>query len=44
VPVIVCTILPQAELASVLGAAEFIAKPVRRQALLSALDRLVGTG
>ncbi len=40
VPVIVCTILPQAELASVLGAAEFIGKPVRRQALLSALDRL----
>lgn len=42
IPVIVCTILPQAQLAAMLGAAEFIAKPVRREALLTALDRLVG--
>lgn len=38
-PVIVCTILPQGELALALGAAEFIRKPVARTALLSALDR-----
>ncbi|MBI2939336.1 MAG: response regulator [Chloroflexi bacterium] len=39
VPVVVCTILPQEQLALTLGAAAFIRKPVTRQALLSALDR-----
>jgi CheY-like chemotaxis protein len=38
-PVIVCSILPQAQLAASLGAAGFIAKPVSRAALLEALDR-----
>jgi CheY-like chemotaxis protein len=39
VPIIVCTILPQEQLALTLGAAEFIRKPVSRKTLLSALDR-----
>ena len=39
IPTIVCTILPQEQLALDLGATEFIRKPVSRQALLSALDR-----
>jgi CheY-like chemotaxis protein len=38
-PVLVCTILPQEQLALTLGAAAFIRKPVSRQNLLSALDR-----
>jgi CheY-like chemotaxis protein len=38
-PVVVCTILAQKELASTLGAAAFVKKPVKRQAFLSALDR-----
>jgi len=39
VPIIVCTILPQEQLALTLGAAEFIQKPFNRQTLLAALDR-----
>ena len=39
VPVIVCTVLAEAELALALGAAEFIRKPLTRPALLAALDR-----
>jgi CheY-like chemotaxis protein len=39
IPVIICTILPQEQLAQTLGAADFIRKPVHRQALLSALGR-----
>jgi CheY-like chemotaxis protein len=39
IPVIICSILPDAELARDLGAADFIRKPVRKTALLSALDR-----
>jgi CheY-like chemotaxis protein len=42
VPVIVCTILPQEDLALTLGAAAFLRKPVSREALLSALDRQLG--
>jgi CheY-like chemotaxis protein len=41
VPVIVSTVLPYEQLASTLGAAEFLPKPVSREALLSALDRWV---
>ena len=41
VPVVVCTILAQEALALSLGASDFIRKPVTRQALLAALDRLV---
>lgn len=39
VPVIVCTILPQEQLALALGAAAFIRKPVTREALLAVLDQ-----
>lgn len=41
VPIIVCTILPQKQLALSLGAAEFLRKPISREALLSALDRQI---
>jgi CheY-like chemotaxis protein len=41
VPIIVCTILPQEQLALSLGAAEFLRKPISREALLSALDRQI---
>ena len=38
-PIVVCTVLPQEQLALTLGAADFIRKPVSRTALLEALDR-----
>jgi len=39
IPVIVCTILPQEDLAALLGAAGFLRKPFTREAFLSALDQ-----
>lgn len=39
IPVVICTILPQEELAATLGAASFIRKPVTRERLLQELDR-----
>lgn len=39
VPAIVCSILPESDLASALGAAAFLRKPVSRSALLRELDR-----
>jgi CheY-like chemotaxis protein len=39
IPVIVCTILPQEELAVSMGASAYISKPVSRTAFLAALDR-----
>jgi CheY-like chemotaxis protein len=39
IPIIVCTILSQKELALSLGASGFIHKPVTRQNLLLELDR-----
>ena len=39
VPIIVCTILPQEQLALALGAVAFLRKPVRREDLLATLDR-----
>ena len=39
IPVIVCTILPDEELAFSLGAADFLRKPVSRNDLLATLDR-----
>jgi CheY-like chemotaxis protein len=42
IPVIICTILPQEQLALALGAAGFLRKPVSREAFLSALDRHAG--
>jgi CheY-like chemotaxis protein len=41
VPVIVCSILAQEELALSLGASGFVHKPVTRQAFLAALDRQI---
>ena len=41
IPVIVCTILPQEDLAALLGAADLLRKPVTQQELLSALERQV---
>jgi CheY-like chemotaxis protein len=38
-PILVCTILAQEDLAMLLGAADFVHKPINRQTLLSALDR-----
>jgi CheY-like chemotaxis protein len=38
IPVLVCTILPQAELAHYLGASAFLSKPISRQAFLAVLD------
>jgi CheY-like chemotaxis protein len=38
-PVIICSVLAERTLAYTLGAADFLAKPVTRQALLSALER-----
>lgn len=40
-PVIVCSILPQDQLALTLGAADYVRKPVSQHELLSALDRQV---
>ncbi len=42
VPIVVCTILPQEELALALGATGFLRKPFSRTDLLAALDRAVG--
>ena len=40
-PIVVCTILPQEEMAFALGASGFIRKPVTRQAFLAALDHQI---
>ena len=40
-PVIVCTVLPQRDLALSLGAAGFLSKPVSQRQLLAALDAQV---
>ena len=42
VPIIVCSILPQEQLALALGAAAFLHKPVSRDGFLSAIDRQTG--
>jgi CheY-like chemotaxis protein len=39
IPVVICTILAQRELALALGAAEFVRKPINRAAFLALLDR-----
>ena len=42
IPIVVCTILAEEELALSLGASAFVRKPVTRQAFLAALDRQIG--
>lgn len=42
IPVIVCSVLRDHDLALSLGASDFLAKPVNRSALLAALDRCCG--
>ena len=44
VPVLICTILSEEQLALALSAAGFLRKPVRREALLRALDGLMRSG
>jgi len=44
IPVIICTILPQKDLALSLGASGFINKPINRQDFLAALNQLSFTG
>ena len=44
IPVIICTILPQEQLAYALGAAEFIRKPISQKDFLSLLDHLLASG
>jgi CheY-like chemotaxis protein len=41
IPIVVCTIMAQEDLALCLGAAAFVQKPISRQDLLSTLDRVV---
>ncbi|MDI7276154.1 MAG: response regulator [Anaerolineae bacterium] len=41
IPIVVCTVLPQKEMARLLGASAFLKKPVTRQAFLDALDQQV---
>ena len=41
IPVIVCTVLPQEELAMALGAAAFVRKPINRQEFLAVLAEQV---
>lgn len=40
-PIIVCSVLPERELALALGATAYLAKPVKRTALLEALNRVL---
>jgi CheY-like chemotaxis protein len=42
-PIIICTVMPQEQLALALGAAAYLRKPVSREVLLSALDRQVNS-
>jgi CheY-like chemotaxis protein len=40
IPIIICTILPQEQLAHTLGAAGFLRKPVKQEEFLKLLDQL----
>lgn len=42
IPIVVCTILAQRDLALLLGASDFVRKPVTRTEFLRALDRQIG--
>jgi CheY-like chemotaxis protein len=43
IPVIICTILAQHDLALALGADDFLRKPIRRQTLLECLNRVLAS-
>ena len=40
IPVLVCSVLPQKDLAASLGASGFLQKPIRREPFLAALDQV----
>jgi FixJ family two-component response regulator len=40
VPIVVCSVLPDRDLAVSLGANDFLAKPITRAALLEVLERV----
>jgi len=44
IPIVVCSVLKERDLALSLGAADFLAKPITRDALLQALSGVVATG
>lgn len=44
IPILVCSVLKERDLALSLGAADFLAKPITRDALLQALSGVVATG
>jgi CheY-like chemotaxis protein len=44
IPIVLCSVIREEELALALGASLYLPKPVRRQALLRALDQVIGPG
>jgi CheY-like chemotaxis protein len=43
IPVVICTIIAQEDLAYSLGASAYLRKPVTREMLVATLDRLAGS-
>ena len=43
-PVVICSVMPEQQLAHALGARHFLAKPVPRPAFIAALDAVLATG
>lgn len=43
-PVVICSVMPEQQLARALGAREFLAKPVARPAFIAALDAVLAAG
>jgi CheY-like chemotaxis protein len=44
IPIVVCSVLPEKDLAVALGATDFLAKPVTRDRLIATLDHCLGSG
>ena len=44
IPILICSIVGEEELASTLGAVQYLSKPVQRQDFIRALDQVVGQG
>jgi FixJ family two-component response regulator len=42
-PVIICSVLPQKNLAASLGAADFIQKPIQRDTFINAIEKASAT-